>query len=173
MSLQKRIYGRKLRRHRKFVGFFFPPLVTDLSWWQRYCCRLIRVLLTVIRAKMMPNVWRWNRDVINANVRPAGKVFIATKILVRVALNARNSNTFKNYVNFESFVVDDCAERPCLLGAQCTDLVNDFKCTCPAGFTGKRCETKIDLCADSPCENGMCIDRLFSRQCICDPGWTG
>lgn len=29
--------------------------------------------------------------------------------------------------------VDDCAENPCLLGANCTDLINDFSCSCPPG----------------------------------------
>ncbi|KAE8738022.1 hypothetical protein FOCC_FOCC016509 [Frankliniella occidentalis] len=69
--------------------------------------------------------------------------------------------------------IDDCAEKPCLLGANCTDLVNDFKCTCPSGFTGKRCHEKIDLCANGPCENGVCVDKLFVHQCVCKPGWTG
>ncbi|KAK6617037.1 hypothetical protein RUM44_005394 [Polyplax serrata] len=69
--------------------------------------------------------------------------------------------------------VDDCAEKPCLMGANCTDLVNDFKCNCPPGFTGKRCHEKIDLCASNPCKNGICVDRLFASQCICNPGWTG
>ncbi|RWS09468.1 uncharacterized protein B4U79_12754 [Dinothrombium tinctorium] len=69
--------------------------------------------------------------------------------------------------------IDDCAEEPCLLGANCTDLVNDFQCNCPSGFTGKRCHEKIDLCAKNPCQNGICVDRLFSHQCICNPGWTG
>ncbi|KAF0293977.1 Fibropellin-1 [Amphibalanus amphitrite] len=68
---------------------------------------------------------------------------------------------------------DDCSEQPCLLGAECTDLVNDFQCACPTGFAGKRCERKIDLCAGSPCENGLCVDRFFTHQCVCDPGWTG
>lgn len=35
--------------------------------------------------------------------------------------------------------IDDCAENPCLLGSNCTDLVNDFSCSCPPGFTGKVC----------------------------------
>ncbi|KAF7987305.1 hypothetical protein HCN44_003067 [Aphidius gifuensis] len=68
---------------------------------------------------------------------------------------------------------NDCAERPCLLGANCTDLVNDFNCDCPSGFTGKRCHEKIDLCSGNPCLNGICIDKLFIHQCICHPGWTG
>lgn len=69
--------------------------------------------------------------------------------------------------------IDDCAENPCLLGANCTDLVNDFRCDCPSGFTGKRCEEKIDLCETSPCINGICVDRLFYHECICEPGWSG
>ncbi|KAK9881868.1 hypothetical protein WA026_018067 [Henosepilachna vigintioctopunctata] len=69
--------------------------------------------------------------------------------------------------------IDDCAEKPCLLGANCTDLVDDFSCSCPAGFMGKRCQEKIDLCSRSPCKNGVCADKLFYYQCICNPGWTG
>lgn len=62
---------------------------------------------------------------------------------------------------------------PCLLGSNCTDLINDYRCDCPPGFTGKRCEIKIDLCSASPCVNGVCVDKLFSYECVCDPGWTG
>jgi len=69
--------------------------------------------------------------------------------------------------------VNDCADKPCLLGANCTDLVNDFKCDCPPGFTGKRCQEKIDICSPDPCSHGKCVDRLFSHQCICEPGWSG
>lgn len=70
-------------------------------------------------------------------------------------------------------VADDCAEKPCLLGANCSDLVADFKCDCPTGFSGKRCQEKIDLCASNPCKHGVCVDKFFSHQCICEPGWTG
>lgn len=69
--------------------------------------------------------------------------------------------------------VDDCADEPCALGANCTDLINDFKCDCPTGFTGKRCHQKVDLCSNSPCVNGICVDKLFHRECICNPGWIG
>ena len=69
--------------------------------------------------------------------------------------------------------IDDCLEQPCLLGGNCTDLVNDFKCDCPNGFSGKRCEEKVDLCVDEPCVRGLCIDKLFRYECICETGWTG
>ena len=29
--------------------------------------------------------------------------------------------------------IDDCAERPCQNGGNCTDEVNDFRCDCVAG----------------------------------------
>ena len=57
--------------------------------------------------------------------------------------------------------IDDCLEQPCLLGANCTDLVNDFSCDCPRGFTGKRCEKKMNLCDPDPCVRGECVDKLF------------
>ena len=57
--------------------------------------------------------------------------------------------------------IDDCAELPCLLGGNCTDLINDFTCECPNGFGGKRCETKIDLCSNADCVNGECVDKLY------------
>lgn len=70
--------------------------------------------------------------------------------------------------------VDDCAEEPCLVGAKCTDLINDFRCDCPSGFTGKRCHEKVDQCSGNPCgKNGLCVDRSFDFECICKPGWRG
>ncbi|CAI5447536.1 unnamed protein product [Caenorhabditis angaria] len=68
---------------------------------------------------------------------------------------------------------DDCADSPCALNSTCIDLINDFKCQCPNGFSGKRCHVKDDLCTASPCLNGICIDKLFSRECICEAGWEG
>lgn len=69
--------------------------------------------------------------------------------------------------------LDDCMDNPCAMNATCTDLVNDFRCECPPGFTGKRCHEKINLCAHNPCVNGLCVDMLHTQRCICEPGWTG
>ena len=32
---------------------------------------------------------------------------------------------------------DECASNPCQNGADCDDLVNQFNCTCTAGYDGK------------------------------------
>ncbi len=35
--------------------------------------------------------------------------------------------------------IDDCARQPCHHGGICTDLVDDFECSCPSGYVGKDC----------------------------------
>ena len=35
--------------------------------------------------------------------------------------------------------IDDCADGPCENGGSCTDAVNDYNCSCVAGYTGKNC----------------------------------
>ena len=37
--------------------------------------------------------------------------------------------------------IDDCANVNCTGHGTCTDLVNDYTCSCNAGYTGKNCET--------------------------------
>lgn len=36
--------------------------------------------------------------------------------------------------------IDDCLPNPCQHGGNCTDEINDYNCTCAAGYTGKDCE---------------------------------
>ncbi|CAH3105491.1 unnamed protein product [Porites lobata] len=42
------------------------------------------------------------------------------------------------YINFSQHI-DDCADGPCENGGSCTDAVNDYNCSCVAGYTGKNC----------------------------------
>lgn len=37
--------------------------------------------------------------------------------------------------------IDDCLPNPCQNNGTCTDFVNEFQCTCVAGFNGTNCES--------------------------------
>ena len=48
-----------------------------------------------------------------------------------------------------------------------------FECECPPGFTGQKCETEIDFCANVTCENGATCYSLTSLEtfeCSCVEG---
>lgn len=59
-------------------------------------------------------------------------------------------------------------------GGTCHDMINSFKCSCPRGFTGSRCQTNIDECESNPCKNrGICHDEIAGYSCECPAGFTG
>uniref|UniRef100_A0A183ISW5 EGF-like domain-containing protein n=1 Tax=Soboliphyme baturini TaxID=241478 RepID=A0A183ISW5_9BILA len=69
--------------------------------------------------------------------------------------------------------IDDCIGNQCQNNATCLDLINDYKCTCPPGYTGIKL---IDYCSKSlnPCENGAtCVAEKHSYRCLCAPGYSG
>ena len=52
--------------------------------------------------------------------------------------------------------------------------MNDFKCICPSGLTGKHCDQKVgSFCANNPCLHGTCIEEPDRFVCNCKPGFTG
>ena len=51
----------------------------------------------------------------------------------------RNNFKFNVYIPAVILDVDDCADNPCQNGGNCTDGVNDYNCTCAAGYTGRNC----------------------------------
>ena len=54
------------------------------------------------------------------------------------------------------------------------DLVNDYRCQCPAILSGKRCETFIGKCSENPCVNGRCSPVARDNYtCSCFDGFTG
>lgn len=70
--------------------------------------------------------------------------------------------------------VNECNSNPCHYGSTCIDLVNGFKCECPAGFSGSLCDLNIDECQSHPCvNNGRCLDNVNGYTCECFPGFTG
>uniref|UniRef100_A0AC34PUQ4 Uncharacterized protein n=1 Tax=Panagrolaimus sp. JU765 TaxID=591449 RepID=A0AC34PUQ4_9BILA len=49
-----------------------------------------------------------------------------------------------------------CYENPCLNNGTCVPLENDYRCECPADFTGEKCGFKVDKnsCTPFHCMNG-------------------
>jgi len=68
--------------------------------------------------------------------------------------------------------INECDASPCVNG-NCTDLVNDYNCTCTLGYEGVNCDTNMDDCASSPCVNGNCTDLVNDYTCSCEPGYEG
>lgn len=58
---------------------------------------------------------------------------------------------------------------------RCYDLVDDYKCVCDEHWTGHRCETPVDSCENSPCQNqGTCYNLLGDGYaCKCPIGTDG
>lgn len=99
-------------------------------------------------------------------------------------LNVTSSNV--KYGCSSSF--EQCSPSPCVNG-ECTDIFNDYTCTCPPFYTGKTCNETVDVtCAfnQNLCQNdGKCGDkpestsRNFSQngfdkfQCNCKAGYYG
>ncbi|CAH3127357.1 unnamed protein product [Pocillopora meandrina] len=72
--------------------------------------------------------------------------------------------------------VDPCSEYPCANDSTCVDNEDStFKCICPPGVTGDRCQVGLDPCSEYPCaNNGTCVDNGNNTfKCICPPGVTG
>ncbi|XP_078342465.1 uncharacterized protein LOC144628269 isoform X2 [Oculina patagonica] len=70
--------------------------------------------------------------------------------------------------------VDHCLGSPCRNNGTCHNGLNDYNCTCLAGFTGKNCGEEIDHCSNSPCRNsGTCHNHVMNYTCECASGFKG
>lgn len=60
--------------------------------------------------------------------------------------------------------INECDAEPCMHGGNCTDRVNDFQCTCPEGWTGKRCEMIYDECTvNNKCPSSAQCLNIFKK----------
>uniref|UniRef100_A0AC35TPE5 Cadherin domain-containing protein n=1 Tax=Rhabditophanes sp. KR3021 TaxID=114890 RepID=A0AC35TPE5_9BILA len=69
-----------------------------------------------------------------------------------------------------------CQSQPCPAGVVCHNLINDFYCGCPTGFTGKTCHVRgtWDPCSSKPCgDHGNCISIQSDWYCNCSGGYSG
>lgn len=78
-----------------------------------------------------------------------------------------------------------CYKHKCAHNSTCVAVAtksdgdeDEYKCECPIGYYGARCDRQIDACFGQPCKNsGTC--RVLSGGaggryvCECAPGWEG
>ncbi|XP_052224816.1 CUB and sushi domain-containing protein 3-like [Dreissena polymorpha] len=70
--------------------------------------------------------------------------------------------------------INECSPNPCQNGATCAHSINNYTCTCVAGYTGRNCQTEIYECSPSPCLNGgLCSNEINKYTCTCTSGYTG
>lgn len=55
-------------------------------------------------------------------------------------LQGRNNQWKVMLLVFNSIDINECANAPCLNGADCVDTNGSFVCICPEGFNGTLCE---------------------------------
>lgn len=70
---------------------------------------------------------------------------------------------------------DPCASQPCMNQGNCISENGGFRCVCPAGYSGNRCEDR-DACQSNPCMNGGTCQPTNGNagyQCLCPSGFSG
>ena len=70
---------------------------------------------------------------------------------------------------------DPCASQPCMNQGSCMRDNGGFRCACPPGYSGSRCEIR-DACQSNPCMNGGTCQSTNTNggyQCVCPSGFSG
>ncbi|XP_042545419.1 hyaluronan-binding protein 2 [Dipodomys spectabilis] len=70
---------------------------------------------------------------------------------------------------------DPCQPNPCKHGGDCVISGDTFTCTCPAPFSGNRCQNVQNKCKNNPCGRGECLMTRTSPyyRCACKHPYTG
>ncbi|XP_040923394.1 hyaluronan-binding protein 2-like [Toxotes jaculatrix] len=66
-------------------------------------------------------------------------------------------NDYSDWVYELMDLTNECDPNPCLNGGACDTTFGGFICVCPEPYTGKRCQTKKDVCKNVYCGHGSCV----------------
>ena len=73
--------------------------------------------------------------------------------------------------------INDCETvlSPCGNNGTCVDVINDYYCICPDGFTDIGCTVVIGICSHNPCMNGGRCQEVSGDNftCLCPSALSG
>uniref|UniRef100_F1KPG5 Protocadherin-16 n=1 Tax=Ascaris suum TaxID=6253 RepID=F1KPG5_ASCSU len=69
--------------------------------------------------------------------------------------------------------VNECAQKNVCGDGECVNMPGSFKCICNVGFTGARCERRLDFCDSVLCISGKCVHEGDRGRCLCNSGYHG
>uniref|UniRef100_H2YMF1 EGF-like domain-containing protein n=1 Tax=Ciona savignyi TaxID=51511 RepID=H2YMF1_CIOSA len=85
--------------------------------------------------------------------------------------------TCQDTTTTQTITPNNLGKPHCLNGGRCVrgnEETGCERCSCPAGFTGARCEQIVRMCVMRPCANGgHCQDVIGNFRCECAHGYRG
>ncbi|KAL4237626.1 hypothetical protein ACF0H5_002340 [Mactra antiquata] len=95
---------------------------------------------------------------------------IGSATLCVEATDALGINSDLHCLTLDVTDINECDSNPCMNGATCSDLFNEYLCECADGYTGTNCQIDINECDFQDCLNGgTCIDTVGVAVCDCKP----
>ncbi|KAI5624969.1 protocadherin Fat 4-like, partial [Silurus asotus] len=137
-----------------------------------------------------------NETVLLAAIKSYNGLYLSGTVASGISRMHKRLLEVQSNVTITQITSDPCSLKPCQNGATCNKHIHItqdlavlessrliivspqyaevFNCSCPAGFTGTRCEHDIDECLENPCENGgSCFNNPGGFLCHCSEGFSG
>lgn len=158
----------------------------QFSYFKRNRVDIERECRAVYRNQNIIETWRWALLTRASNIWTTHNTLVTWRgqvpFLFMSEMEKSDFMTVFSFVSFLFFLIfllkhfssssdeDDCSPNPCNHSGVCVDLVDGFKCICPAQWTGKTCLIGVclfftPLCASSPAVRLPLS--FFESGCVC------